>query len=116
MSEATSGERRLFGRVPGPTDKISVDIGFGPLTILDWSLGGARLAGAQLAFTVGDFVTGEIAAGSTKGAFIADVMRILPPHFDARRAPDEVSIRWLELPDDVIDAMLTLTENAPAAT
>lgn len=92
---------------------LTIDLGFGPLDIVDWSLGGARLRGAGLALTVGDFATGTVSAAGHAGPFIADVVRIDPPHFDPRRTPDEISLRWLELPDAVLDAMIAAPPSQP---
>lgn len=106
--EIPDDERRQFTRRDGAGHALVIDLGFGPLETLDWSLGGARLKGRTFTLAVGEFATGHITARDAQGEFIADVVRIHPPHLDPRRPPDEVSLRWLELPPAVLDAMIAL--------
>lgn len=100
-----TGERRLHHRAIG--DLLPrIDLGFGPVEILDWSLGGARIKGTALTLGIGDFVTGTITVDDASGPLIADIVRVMPPYYDPRLSPDEISLRWLELPPDVLDRMI----------
>ena len=109
-----SDDRRLSRRDRTAALKIAVDCGDGPREARDWSLGGARLAGPARPLAVGDVVTGTVLAGGAGGPFIADVVRTDPPHFDPQRPPDEVSLRWLDLPDAVLAAMIAALAGADA--
>lgn len=110
----TGAERRLHERETDTATSPTIDLGFGPVDILDWSFGGARLKGATLSLTVGEFATGDIALGTASGKFIADVVRIHPPYFDPQSSPDEISLRWLDLPPDVLEQMIA-AKAAPAS-
>ncbi|MEQ8745906.1 hypothetical protein [Pyruvatibacter sp.] len=99
-------ERRLHDRAA--RGALAVDLGFGEVDVLDWSYGGARIAGTSLALHVGDFATGTIAINATHGAFIADVVRVDPPYYDPRHPPTEISLRWLDLPADVLTQMIAV--------
>lgn len=107
-------ERRMHPRAGAGTLALTIDLGFGPLTVVDWSPGGARLRGAALALAVGEFATGTITAGGRTGPFIADVVRTYPPHLDPRHPPEEISLRWLELPGAVLAAMIQARAPAPS--
>ena len=99
-------ERRLHERETPSALSPVIDLGFGPADILDWSFGGARLKGVSVSLTVGEFATGTISMGPAQGKFIADVVRVHPPYFDPQHAPDEISLRWLDLPPDVLEQMI----------
>lgn len=99
-------ERRLHERETDAATSPTIDLGFGAVEILDWSFGGARLKGTTLSLTVGEFATGDISLGTASGKFIADVVRIHPPYFDPQSSPDEISLRWLDLPPDVLEQMI----------
>jgi len=99
-------ERRLHDRDSGAGDAPVIDLGFGPVEVLDWSFGGARLGNINLPLTVGEFATGTIRFGTISGSFIADVVRVHPPYFDPPRTPDEISLRWLDLPEGLLEQMI----------
>jgi len=105
-------ERRVYERDAAAPGSLVIDLGFGPATIINWSLGGARIQGTSLALAVGDFASGEIALGDAKGPFIADVVRVEPPYFDPRHPPHEISLRWLDLPPDIVSQMIA-AKSAP---
>lgn len=105
IDDALDAERRLHQRAMGKMRPL-IDLGFGPVEILDWSLGGARIKGTALSLGVGDFATGSITMDDAGGPMIADVVRVMPPYFDPRQSPDEISLRWLELPPGVLDRMV----------
>lgn len=102
-------ERRLHERETASALSPVIDFGFGPVDILDWSFGGARLKGVSLSLTVGEFATGTISMGTAEGKFIADVVRVHPPYFDPKHAPEEISLRWLDLPPHVLEQMVAAT-------
>ncbi len=110
----TGAERRLHERESSTGPQPIVDMGFGPVDILDWSFGGARLKGSGAALTVGEFATGQIHFGDAGGTFIADVVRVDPPYFDPQQTPNEISLRWLDLPPDVLEQMIAAT--APSSS
>lgn len=105
----TGAERRLHERENRSGPQPVVDMGFGPVEILDWSFGGARLKGSGAALSVGEFATGQISFGAASGKFIADVVRVDPPYFDPQQTPNEISLRWLDLPPDVLEQMIAAT-------
>jgi len=108
----TGAERRLHEREDRNGPQPVVDMGFGPVDILDWSFGGARLKGSGAALSVGEFATGHISFGKASGKFIADVVRVDPPYFDPQQTPNEISLRWLDLPPEVLEQMIAATASS----